>query len=345
MSSTDTMTAEFPHGTKAGFEQGCKTNPLCPNDGITEQTCKEAATHYRSDFAYKKLVDGGMSEHEAWQQMFAEDSAPVVVAKPKPVARPKEFVEPITADADATPVVAKPARKIAAHGTTSGYSAGCRDNCPGDENGVTCRQAIAAYQREKKAERAESLRIVRQETNPAPAVQTVQPADVAETEVVPMVDAPPVTTGIVGKPSIFGADFPETAAAVTIQTGIDETIAEVKRERETRKAQAEALEEAQQTNLQLRLELDVRTSERDDARSALWTKEAEERDLFGTPLSEQDGVEVLPVEAPSILTLQVMPMHGGHEITMLGVVHPVDVALTIGASGLQHVTIIRSAAA
>jgi hypothetical protein len=315
MNSTEPMTAGFPHGTKTGFEQGCKTNPMCSNDGITAQTCKDAATHYRSDFAYKKLVDGGMTEHDAWQQMFAEDSTPVI--KPKPVARPKEFTEPIPAEKTAdTPTVEhevadKPVLVRGRHGSESHHAKGCRHP-----------DCIAAHDEAASA-----------------ACSTASAAEQAETEA----DAPVSDPVVEDKTNLFGDDFPETAVAAKTQTGIDETIADVKRERESRKAQADELEEAQQTNLQLRLELDVRTSERDQARAAL--REHEDVDRFNTPVSLQDHVEVTTVDEPSILTVQVMPMGGGHEVTMLGVVHPVDVALTIGAGGLQHVTIIRSAAA
>jgi hypothetical protein len=330
MSSTDTMTSQFPHGTKAGFDQGCKTNPMCANDGITAQTCKEAATHYRSDFAYKKLVDGGMSEHDAFQQMFAEDSAPVV-AKPKPTARPKEFTEPIPDAENAAPVAAKPTRKIAAHGTTSGYSAGCRDNCPGDENGVTCRQAIAAYQREKKAERAESLRILRQETSPEPAQEPVAEEDPLD---VKPAEAPEGQTielpTVVDETNIFGDDFPETAAAAKTQAGIDRTVAEVKRERESQKAQADELDEARQTNLQLRLELDVRTSERDDARAALAS--------VGEPTIEQTHLPDVAVVVEPTLT-------GGVRFQMFGITRPVDLALTFAEHGLDYISITPSAAA
>jgi hypothetical protein len=331
MSSTDTMTAEFPHGTKDGFQQGCKTNPMCSNDGITAQTCKDAATHYRSDFRYKKLVDGGMPEHHAWQQLFAEDSAPVVAPKPKPRARSKEFDEPIEEITDAAPEVPKPARKIAAHGTTSGYSAGCRDNCPGDENGVTCRQAVAAYQREKKAERAEALRIVRRETNPEPIQETVaqEAAAAVESEAA---DAPQgqtlVLPTIVDEANIFGDDFPETSAAVKTASGIDEAVAEAKQERDA--AQADALDEAQQTNLQLRLELDVRTSERDDARAALASVAA--------PALEQSHL-------PDLAVLVEPTPDGGVRLQLFGVTGTVDLSMSFAEHGIDYIAINPSAAA
>lgn len=332
MSSTDTMTAEFPHGTKAGFEQGCKTNPMCSNDGITAQTCKEAAAHYRSDFQYKKLVDGGMSEHDAFQQMYAEDSAPVVAPKPKPRARAKEFDEPIPEAVDTAPVAATPARKVAAHGTTSGYSAGCRDNCPGNENGVTCRQAVAAYQREKKAERAESLRILRKETNPVPVEEQSQSEEPTEVEPVGIADVPVEETVApqMDEVTTVNIERAETEAAARTSCGIDETLAEVKKARERRQADADALEEAQQTNLQLRLELDVRTSERDDARAALASVAA--------PTIEQSHL-------PDVAVLVEPTPDGGVRFQLFGVTGPVDLSMSFAEHGLDYISINPRAAA
>lgn len=326
MSSTDTMTAEFPHGTKDGFQQGCKTNPMCSNDGITAQTCKEAAAHYRSDFQYKKLVDGGMSEHDAFQQMFAEDSAPVVAPKPKPRARTKEFDEAV----DAARVAVKPARKVAAHGTTSGYSAGCRNNCPGDENGVTCRQAVAAYQREKKAERAESLRILRKETNPVPDEDQSPSEEPTEVAPVGIADVPVEETVAMDEVTTVNIERAETEAAARTSRGIDETLAEVKKARERRQADADALEEAQQTNLQLRLELDVRTSERDDARAALASVAA--------PTIEQSHL-------PDVAVLVEPTPAGGVRFQLFGVTSPVDLSMSFAEHGLDYIAINPSAAA
>lgn len=284
------------------------------------------------DFQYKKLVVGGLSEHGAFQQTFAEDSAPVVAPKPKPRARAREFDEPIAEAVDAAPVSAKPARKVAAHGTTSGYSTGCRDNCPGNENGVTCRQAVAAYQREKKAERAGSLRILRKETNPVPDEEQspseepteaalVGPADVqVEETAAPRIDEVPYVN----------VERAETEAAARTSRGIEATIAEVKKAAERRQADAAALEEAQQTNLQLRLELDVRTSERDDARAALAS--------VTTPTIEQSHL-------PDVAVLVEPTPDGGVRFQLFSVTGPVELSMSFAEHGLDYISINPRAAA
>lgn len=48
---------DFPHGTPAGFDAGCK-DASCPGSD-RGQTCRQAAVRYRGDYSYRRLVDSG----------------------------------------------------------------------------------------------------------------------------------------------------------------------------------------------------------------------------------------------------------------------------------------------
>lgn len=51
--------ASFPHGTPAGYRDGCRGNGGCPNHGTELMTCKEASTRYSRDLAYRRAYDSG----------------------------------------------------------------------------------------------------------------------------------------------------------------------------------------------------------------------------------------------------------------------------------------------
>ncbi len=59
MSTADLYTEDFPHGSASGFDRGCRSNAMCPNNGDPIWfTCKEAKELKRSDYAYRSHPDG-----------------------------------------------------------------------------------------------------------------------------------------------------------------------------------------------------------------------------------------------------------------------------------------------
>ena len=159
-----------PHGSPAGFDQGCRSAAMCPHHRSEELlTCTEAAQRRRGDFAVAKLPayqplpraldiphrDASPSRREASHKepvhgtlygyrrgCHDRSSCPNWRAGKVtcPDARRAYFAEyhGRRLAGDGTPV---------AHGTSAGYLAGCRDaaTCPGDAAGTTCSQARANY--------------------------------------------------------------------------------------------------------------------------------------------------------------------------------------------------------
>ncbi|MEP6745050.1 MAG: hypothetical protein ABJB33_06095 [Gemmatimonadota bacterium] len=175
----------FPHGSKDGYSRGCR-DTHCPNLLDGGLSCRQAWTRYNGDYAYRKAVDRG----DTPEQIAAMDQAALAagrvktVAKPKPedpeptpagfeVFKPKAKKPPATAPVNVDP----PARVVPPekHGTLRGYHAGCRlkDECPGIQTvGLSCNQALNAYQRGRKAIAKPALapQTVDQDTvTPAPA--------------------------------------------------------------------------------------------------------------------------------------------------------------------------------
>lgn len=117
-----------PHGSVAGFADGCRSVGGCPNRGTTQLTCVEAATRHRSDFETSRL------------------------APDQPLPRwlsPGEDPKPATIPED-TPV------REATHGTAWGYRRGCRNEraCPHWGAGkITCSQARRRYLDQYRAQR------------------------------------------------------------------------------------------------------------------------------------------------------------------------------------------------
>lgn len=102
-----------PHGSPAGFEQGCTTALGCPNLGSAEVlTCVDAATRRRGDWSLRRL----------------------------PLDQPLRVLQ----DVAPTPHAEQPE----VHGTPWGYRRGCRDrsSCPNwRRGGFTCTDARARY--------------------------------------------------------------------------------------------------------------------------------------------------------------------------------------------------------
>jgi hypothetical protein len=60
MTPADIYAEDFPHGTPAGFTQGCRGSK-CANHGSEWPTCKEANLRYQGDYVYRRRVDAGMT--------------------------------------------------------------------------------------------------------------------------------------------------------------------------------------------------------------------------------------------------------------------------------------------
>lgn len=99
MSTLDLMEDGFPHGTRAGYQQGCHSKGACmgPLDGL--MTCVEANMRYASDFGYRKKVDAGVTPQQIAEADKAAKTASKVQAKPAGVGV-EQSVEPVAADLD-----------------------------------------------------------------------------------------------------------------------------------------------------------------------------------------------------------------------------------------------------
>lgn len=58
MSSSDLFTADYPHGTPTGYDQGCRGG-ACPGAAQWGLSCKLAKQFSRSDYPYQKLAKAG----------------------------------------------------------------------------------------------------------------------------------------------------------------------------------------------------------------------------------------------------------------------------------------------
>jgi hypothetical protein len=200
VSGADLYEDGFPHGTPAGYERGCKGG-ACPSKVATGQSCRDASVRNRSDAQYRALVASGAPvEVLAQPEGAAAQAAPDTrvasldeLRRSSPRARedrqltpaperlhtvPADLPQPVGEREGATGGEERPAgrggaagehpRAAIKHGTVAGYQHGCRDDCPGDADGLTCRQAKTDYARERyAARRAERLAAQTVET-PAP---------------------------------------------------------------------------------------------------------------------------------------------------------------------------------
>lgn len=205
MSSADLFEDGFPHGTKEGFDKGCRGHGSCPGVLDFGRSCSQASMSYAGDYTYKKRVDGGLSpariaELERLDGVKPAKSptktteisqATVTVADSvEPLgdlAEPEPIDDRAVLDTLSTAMSQGPAEAggipLEKHGTTAGYFAGCRmrDECPAKKTtGVSCANAVAAKQREAKARKAAESGAVR----PQEAVQVPVEAEPAESEIV-----------------------------------------------------------------------------------------------------------------------------------------------------------------
>lgn len=188
MTAADRLEDGFPHGTADGFDQGCRGG-ACPAAAEYGLSCKRAKQLSASDYQYQKLARRGLGPAEIALELGLIPEGPTTPIAPPPARAPKPPKpapeNPSTA-APAPPAPPTTTRQRAAHGTPSGYSAGCRDNCPGDpDTGLTCRKAAsnqsAEYKRKKRAAaKAESAEALADTPTPTPTDTPtgLAPADV-----------------------------------------------------------------------------------------------------------------------------------------------------------------------
>ncbi len=202
MNGADLLEDTVAHGTTAGYEAGCRSTGGCPGaDGPWAQTCSAAKTRSRSDWQYGKAVGNGREveflQREADARVRAavakvEGKAATRMARagtstPVPTARPKPAAPTPVPDVDELLELPAKVAKPIEHGTVRGYQRGCRDDCPGDERGYTCRNANRDAQRERAQARREQLAEKRAETAPAgPEPVVVEPEPVVVPEQVPV---------------------------------------------------------------------------------------------------------------------------------------------------------------
>lgn len=145
-------TPPAPHGSFVGYESGCRSNGGCPNHRSPRYlTCAEAATARRSDYAVSRLPPEAPVPRQPIVPPRTRGNTPT----------PKSAQQPRTT----SPRVKKPL----VHGTATGYLKGCRsrDECPGNDDGVTCNQA----RNRSRLRRARSLGI-----GPRPVAVSAEPA-------------------------------------------------------------------------------------------------------------------------------------------------------------------------
>lgn len=171
-------TVELPsgvhHGTPEGHLAGCKGERTeCP--ALLEHGMSCTYAYVRStttpDRYYKAKARNpepreiartlGFKPTTPGQALAEVDKADAQLPAPRKPAPPRERTAPMPAPeptpptespAEAAPETpAKPA--LPPHGTTKRYRRGCRDGCPGNDAGITCRQAAVADARASKAAR------------------------------------------------------------------------------------------------------------------------------------------------------------------------------------------------
>ena len=113
----------FPHGTLAGHRRGCRGADTCAGHPDTGATCLDADHEYQR---HRRDLERGLSAEQGDQERA--ERPPVI---PAGIAQNHPLYP---------------------HGTVSGYTRGCRDNCT-STTGTTCREARRAYDRKLHADK------------------------------------------------------------------------------------------------------------------------------------------------------------------------------------------------
>jgi hypothetical protein len=183
----DLYADDFPHGSAAGFERGCKTMPVCTNFGSSELlTCREAHSARGADYTLSrqpadtilprateppphvqaaKKNAARAAQHRGDLLTPSSPAAPLEPATPAPerdIAAPEPDIS-APGESRSRPAGPAPRRRRPAiddpefpHGSVGGYRRGCTsvDDCPAlTAGGLSCRQAMNEYNREYAARR------------------------------------------------------------------------------------------------------------------------------------------------------------------------------------------------
>lgn len=193
MSAADRLEDGFPHGTREGYEQGCRGS-RCPATEEGWLSCAQARTRYQSDYAYRKRVDAGLSPAqlaEVDEREAAEQRAQLAAARARREGAPAPVVSlpaPVPAPA---PVAAEEVPRIRKHGTYNGYNQGCRDEdaCPSKvAGGISCVDARREYKRGLRERAGASLgavakAVAEKPTTPTLGVSRVEAVAVEQAEI------------------------------------------------------------------------------------------------------------------------------------------------------------------
>lgn len=172
------MNSRIPHGSPAGFEDGCRTRSACPNGELSPWlSCAEASVRRRSDYRMWRLpLDQPIPRHDA-AASAASGPDPAADAPTGGTAAhgtlggyrrgchvdilcPHWGIGRITCAAARRKYIRdyrerrfREEADSIDHGTPYGYYLGCRDRrtCPGDREGLTCSDAQARKKRETAA--------------------------------------------------------------------------------------------------------------------------------------------------------------------------------------------------
>jgi hypothetical protein len=86
VSALDLLVDGFPHGTKAGYDGGCRT-ANCP----APLACRDFVRRYAGDFAFRRLIDAGMTAAEVIALEHAEANTTVDRERAAEVARREQI--------------------------------------------------------------------------------------------------------------------------------------------------------------------------------------------------------------------------------------------------------------
>jgi hypothetical protein len=148
MSSMDLYEDGFPHGTKEGYERGCKS-AACPNAFEGETICRDAFMRYNRDYAYRKAVDAGETPPPEFPAPAPTSGGPAAEVRvfPEPTVTAVDSVEPLP---EPEPEVARKRapKTVPVHPSPAMYQRGCRkdNDCPSFlAGGISCRRARLDY--------------------------------------------------------------------------------------------------------------------------------------------------------------------------------------------------------
>jgi cytochrome c551/c552 len=88
VTSLERLDAIQDHGTKKGYEAGCRGSH-CPGRDVVGMSCSQASIRYAGDMGYRRRVDAGVSAEQIWVE---DQAANVVMPKATRATRQAEQV-------------------------------------------------------------------------------------------------------------------------------------------------------------------------------------------------------------------------------------------------------------